>query len=211
MILAWLGVSPLLGGTTNVILGPGNTFNPETVTVSVGDTVHWDNSTPSGGFHSVSPAPSCTEPMGNAPGSGWTYDYTFNHPGSFPYFCQVHGFAMTGVVDVSGVAGTGTPTATPVGTAPIQIFAGAHQPLLAPNPVKVGGSTCLYMDSLPAEGVWDVYNSASQRVSHLHFNGPGLECWDTTGLSPGLYYVNARASLADGTLKRVTQKIVLWR
>jgi plastocyanin len=208
LVFCW--ARALFAATTTVTLGPLNTFNPASITVNVGDTVHWDNSTASGGFHSVSPAPSCTEPLGNSPGSGWTYDYTFNNPGAFAYFCQVHGLAMSGVVNVSGLPGPGTPTATPSGGGPIHIFAGAHQPLLAPNPLKIGQSVCLYMDSPPAEGVWDVYNTASQRVSHLSFSGSGLQCWDSTGFAPGLYYVSAKATLADGSLKKVTQKVVLW-
>jgi plastocyanin len=100
-------------GTTNVILGPGSNFNPSSITVNVGDTVHWDNSTGSGGFHNVAPNGG-TEPAANGAGTGWTYDFTFNNPGAFAYFCQVHGLGMSGVVNVApATTPTETPTASP--------------------------------------------------------------------------------------------------
>ncbi len=58
------------------------------ITVNVGDTVHWDNSTASAGLHNVAPNGG-TEPVANAAGDPWTYDYTFNNPGAFPYYLSV--------------------------------------------------------------------------------------------------------------------------
>jgi hypothetical protein len=58
--------------------------------------------------------------------SSGTFSHTFTTPGNYPYYCQVHsvpgGTAMNGVVIVSGLGATATPTATvtptPLPTAP---------------------------------------------------------------------------------------------
>lgn len=228
-------------------------FNPSSITVAVGDTVHW---TISSGFHNVAPNGG-TEPAGNSPGSSWTYDYTFNNPGAFPYYCQVHGAAaMSGVVNVepaptatdtpspsptltitetptdvpvgstvtdtptfsptATVSPTATPTRTVTATATpgspgIQLFDHSPELILAPNPQQIGMPICLYSHSIPQESHWNVYNTLAERVASLDFSGPGLQCWDTSNVVPGLYYVDVKWTLANGGIKRVKQKVVLWR
>ncbi len=103
-----------------------------------------------------------------------------------------------------------TVTYTP-GTPGIQFFQGAPDAILAPNPIKAGQTVCLYFSGTAGEGKWDAYNSDGERVAHLSFSGAGLQCWETTGLAPGLYFVIAEATLVDGTLKKVQQKVVLLR
>lgn len=85
-------------------------FNPQTITVNAGDTVHWDNTV--GGFHNVAPNGG-SEPTANGSSSGWTYDFQFLNPGTYPYYCQVHGSAsMNGAVIVVTATMTSTPTPT---------------------------------------------------------------------------------------------------
>jgi hypothetical protein len=93
----------------------------------------------------------------------------------------------------------------------VQLFDHAPELMLAPNPLQIGQSVCLYSKDSPAEGRWDVYNTGLQRVAHLSFSGPGLQCWDTTALAPGLYYVDVEWILPDARIKRSKQKVVLWR
>lgn len=73
-------------------------YQPNTVTVQVGDTVTWNNTE---GFHSVDADDGS---FGNAPGNGWTFTHTFTAPGTYEYFCEVHSTAsgtnMNGVVVV---------------------------------------------------------------------------------------------------------------
>ncbi|MDY7092008.1 MAG: Calx-beta domain-containing protein [Acidobacteriota bacterium] len=64
-----------------------NLFNPPMVVINPGDTVTWTNvqgthnvNADDGSFRSGDPSP--------AP---WTFSFTFNTPGSFPYHCEVHG------------------------------------------------------------------------------------------------------------------------
>jgi hypothetical protein len=113
-----------------------------------------------------------------------------------------------------GSTATITPTVTPTltpGSPVIQIFDKAPEILLAPNPLKVGETVCLYSGAVPAEAEWEIYNTALQRVAHLSFSGPGLECWDTKAAAPGLYYVDVKWVLPDAKIKRAKQKVVLWR
>jgi len=104
-------------------------FVPEQLTVSVGDTVTWVNS--SGAAHTVTrctPA-ACdgrsggtgTDPSFSsaniAAASGTTFSHTFTEPGTYVYYCQIHGYAlMHGTVTVTAAAAA-TTTATTSTTA----------------------------------------------------------------------------------------------
>ncbi len=98
-----------------------NTFNPETITVAPGTTVTWENR--GRNDHNIVPAD-------DAQISQWgvvdkndfqpkaTYSHTFDRPGTYAYYCTLHGTkdkGMKGTVVVE--AGAATPTAT-AGTTP---------------------------------------------------------------------------------------------
>ena len=85
-------------------------FLPDTVNISVGDTVRW---TWASDFHSVTSGTSCIEDRqfcspdnmqceaGILNDKGFVYEFTFTQPGMYQYFCALHCFAgMTGVVNV---------------------------------------------------------------------------------------------------------------
>lgn len=92
--------------TTHQVNQVGFTFDPDDITINVGDTVEWvwaNNS------HTV------TNGTGPAdPNVGTLFDdpldagntmvsYTFNSAGDVPYFCRPHfSFDMTGIVRVQG-------------------------------------------------------------------------------------------------------------
>ncbi len=103
------------GGTThNVTVGPNGamTFDPMSLTIKAGDTVHWvwgsnlhsvnsgTVATPDDKF--CSPSNTGCAALTNATSDlGATYDHTFPMAGSFPYFCKVHGgLGMTGTITV---------------------------------------------------------------------------------------------------------------
>ena len=108
---------PSGGQTFDVAVGQGgDVFVPDTVNISVGDTVRW---TWAEGGHSVTSgdSTSCTadgqfcSPNNTNCGQcvtsiqGFVYEFTFTQAGSFSYFCCVHcAIGMTGVVNVSGGA-----------------------------------------------------------------------------------------------------------
>jgi plastocyanin len=101
------------GGIFDVTVGPvGNEFSfvPDTINVSVGDTVRW---TWESDFHTVTSGTSCTADgqfcspdnmncnAGVVNNTGFVYEFTFTQPGMYQYFCAIHCFAgMTGVVNV---------------------------------------------------------------------------------------------------------------
>ena len=83
------------------------TFQPAQVTVNVGDTVTWTvaNAVPEG--HTVTSGKPDADGVGDVFDSGIglkengaTFEFTFEDAGTFPYFCEVHGAAMSGEVVV---------------------------------------------------------------------------------------------------------------
>jgi plastocyanin len=98
----------------DVAVGPvGNKlrFVPDTLSISVGDTVRWTWGSDS---HSVTSGTSCTADgqfcspdnmncdAGVLSNTGFVYEHTFTLAGNYSYFCALHCFAgMTGVVNVT--------------------------------------------------------------------------------------------------------------
>jgi plastocyanin len=101
----------------DVAVGPAgtNSFSPSAVSIRVGGTVRWTWQT---GIHSVTsgtpgaadgqfcslsgtPSAAACNSFGYATSPPFTYEHTFGAAGTFPYFCTIHGAAMTGTVTVS--------------------------------------------------------------------------------------------------------------
>jgi plastocyanin len=107
------GVPSGTGQVFDVAVGQGgDVFVPDTVNISVGDTVRW---TWAESGHSVTSGPPCVpdsqycspNDMNCFPGTvsniGFVYQHTFTEPGTYSYHCIVHCvIGMTGVVNVSG-------------------------------------------------------------------------------------------------------------
>jgi plastocyanin len=85
-------------------------FVPDTLNISVGDTVRW---TWGSDDHSVTSGTSCTADgqfcspddmncdAGILNNTGFVYEHTFTQAGTYSYFCALHCFAgMTGVINV---------------------------------------------------------------------------------------------------------------
>jgi Copper binding proteins, plastocyanin/azurin family len=100
--------TPVGNPVVDVGLNGGNTFvdrqsGTSTTTIRAGNTVHWIwvsgvHSTTSGSC----PSGAC-QPDGlwdSGAGTGMTFDRTFLQPGTFPYYCTVHGSMMQGTVVV---------------------------------------------------------------------------------------------------------------
>ncbi len=110
---SFICAGPVWSANHQVTVGGGtNTFSPNNLTIAVGDTVTFTNA---GGFHNVVSdaagfrcATSCTGAGGNASSAAWTATVTFNTAGTFPYYCDVHGAAG------SGMSGSLTVEAPPV-------------------------------------------------------------------------------------------------
>jgi plastocyanin len=76
----------------------GGTFNPNYITVNVGDSVTWTNN--DGQVHSTVSNPSTTDSW-NSGGiaSGTNFTHVFNSIGRYTYYCDIHP-EMTGTVVV---------------------------------------------------------------------------------------------------------------
>ena len=105
------GVPSGRGQIFDVAVGKGgDVFVPDTVNISVGDTVRW---TWAEGGHSVTSGDPCTADeqfcspddtncdQGILSNEGTVYEHTFDQAGTYNYFCFAHcAIGMTGVVNV---------------------------------------------------------------------------------------------------------------
>ena len=88
--------------TVNVAIGD-NFFLPDQVTINVGDTITWTNN----GFapHTATSGTSCPTSDGKWDSGvlshGQSFSFTFTQAGTFPYFCTIHCFAGTVVVNAA--------------------------------------------------------------------------------------------------------------
>lgn len=97
-----------LGAATVQVQCGHDEFVPDTVTIQAGDTVQWTWTTE----HTTSVTSGQSPKPDGLFDSGiqikpFSFSYTFNTPGTYPYFCQVDPVNMRGVVNVLG----GTPAA----------------------------------------------------------------------------------------------------
>jgi plastocyanin len=100
-------------------------WSPVAATVAAGGTVTLKNesATVPHGVRWVNPpaTPACTGvPVGTAPQSsatGWSGTCTFTAPGTYTFYCTVHGAEMTGTITVTAGGATGATGTTPGGPA----------------------------------------------------------------------------------------------
>lgn len=88
------------GGGNAVKATVTNKFEPASLTVKAGTTVTWTAE----GFHTVDSGEPPTPSGGplKAPGGFTTYEFTFDKPGTYKYFCAPHAsLGMTGEVVVT--------------------------------------------------------------------------------------------------------------
>lgn len=107
------------GSAGDVEMTSGQAFEPQTITVAVGDEVTWDNTSTE--HHTVTaeesslPSGAAYFSSGGAPGEdaanddlsaelvgpGETYSHSFDTPGTYRYYCIPHkGAGMTGTIVV---------------------------------------------------------------------------------------------------------------
>jgi len=124
-----------------------NVFVPAAVTIDVGGTVtwNWTGSNP----HTVTADDGSFESAQQTSGS---FTHTFDTAGTFGYFCEVHGQAMSGTVTVNAAGGeptaavaspttaAGAATPTTAAAAPTPAPAGTPGAVIAPSTGTGGGS-----------------------------------------------------------------------
>lgn len=153
-------------------------FEPDPVTIKVGDTVRWRQR--DGTPHTTTSTQG--EWDSGFLNAGQTFSHIFRRAGSFPYFCEPHPW-MTGTVIVEAAAAT-APT--------VAITSPSQNATLTPGPVTITATA-------------EVTGSTITRVEF--YNGAALLGSDTTSpysfeanLSAGSHTLTARAfTAADGT------------
>jgi hypothetical protein len=87
----------LFSQTTHDVTVQNFSFNPQSLTITVGDIVKWTNNS---GTHNVR-ANDDSFFSGPAAPAPWEFTHTFNAVGDFPYYCEPHqGMGMTGTIIV---------------------------------------------------------------------------------------------------------------
>jgi len=82
-----LTVSPqVMSGQANILMQE-NEFHPKQITVKVGTTITWVNKDPM--FHSVFEDNNLFH--SGLLAIGQSFSYTFDQPGTYSYYCSVHG------------------------------------------------------------------------------------------------------------------------
>ena len=88
--------SPSPSGRTTSASMSGTAFHPAVDTVAAGASVTWTNH--DGFNHTVTSAPGSGDSFasGAVPG-GTTFSHTFSTPGTYTYYCTIHGTPTTGM------------------------------------------------------------------------------------------------------------------
>jgi plastocyanin len=93
------GGQPSTPAAANAVTIRNFAFSPPTLTVKAGTKVTWTNTDPDA--HTVTSKQGSGGPLQSAAlATNDTYSYTFDKPGSYPYFCTIHPF-MTATVEVT--------------------------------------------------------------------------------------------------------------
>jgi plastocyanin len=94
------------GGSTHDVSIGDNFFSNGDLTISLGDTVRWTNNG-NVGHTSTSGSESNAGAIWNSGtlSRGESFSFRFSNPGSFPYFCRIHGsLVMSGTITVQASA-----------------------------------------------------------------------------------------------------------
>jgi plastocyanin len=152
-------------------------FQPATLTVSVGTTVTWTNQD--------SVAHTSTSDTGvwdsGSLGTGQSFSFTFKHVGRFPYHCAIHPY-MKGTIVVQGSATTPTPSPP---SAP-ELHMGPI--VMVRRPAWLGfydGYKDTYLNT-------DVSDKAQASAMHVNY-APALARLSMNAL-PAMYLVQGRAA-----------------
>jgi plastocyanin len=101
LLVIWIiGLASYYPQTVHNVSVTNFSFTPAQLTINAGDIVRWTNNA---GTHNVV-ADDNSFTSGPVSSSAWVYEFTFNVPGTNPYYCQLHGgpggSGMSGVIFV---------------------------------------------------------------------------------------------------------------
>jgi plastocyanin len=90
------GTSSASSGRTITPKMSGSAFVPAVDTVAAGSAVTWANQ--DGVNHTVTASPGSTDSFNSgAVSGGASFTHTFNTPGTYVYYCQIHGTPTSGM------------------------------------------------------------------------------------------------------------------
>jgi plastocyanin len=210
------GVPSATSTIFDVTVGPDFAFHPDTVNISVGDTVRW---TWAGSGHSVTSGPPCAadsqfcspNDMSCFPGTlnntGFVYQHTFTVPGTYSYHCLAHCvLGMTGVVNVSGgcapsgwSAGPNVPF-TAVRAVGVYFQANGKFYLMGGRSADTAGSDFVHpFEYDPSSNSW---TTKSATYNDAHVNNMACGVLADAG-TPYIYCVGGSQATVVGTFDRV--------
>jgi plastocyanin len=135
-----------------------NFFDPANITVEPGTTVTWVQS--GNNPHTTTSYDGLWDSGMIEGGSGGTFSFTFEEPGTYDYFCIPHEqLGMIGSVTVTGGTATARSTATATGTATATAsptataLADTGGPPIAPQSITVAASLALVVSGVVALAV----------------------------------------------------------
>jgi plastocyanin/Cu/Zn superoxide dismutase len=153
-------------------------FEPSTVTIAVGDTVMWMGVS----GHTVT-----------SNSSNWSFNtasdasFNFMAPGTYTYFCQVHGPSMNGEVIVQGADGA---TNTPTSTQTVTSTPGPNSPTVSPTATSATGPSAGTLVAL-LTGAGEVPPTSSTGTASVTLRldgtaGTVIGTWNATGLTSNI-------------------------
>lgn len=121
LVFASTWTRPAAGATYVVQMTSADRFNPESLSVGVGDTVIWTNTTISTHTSTSGAAPPTADGHWNSSNvvAGKTFSFTFTNvpPQAYAYFCQFHfPFGMVGTLTITNASTTPFSLENPVWT-----------------------------------------------------------------------------------------------
>jgi plastocyanin len=117
-LVLWVACGAAQAASVNITVGPNNseTFSPTSVTINVGDSVTFNYAGGSMPHNAVSDgvfrcARGCDGKggNGNATGNAWVSTVTLSTPGSYNFYCELHGTPTAGMHGTIIVNGTAPP------------------------------------------------------------------------------------------------------
>ena len=172
-------------------------FSPQDLTITVGDTVIWTNSS---GNHNVdgktSAYPNNPVSFGNALGTSWTYKFVFTTIGTYDYKCDPHvSLGMVGKVIVNSKTVTSSQT----------LADGGQKIQLYPNPASQYMQILVPSDYAAIRSL-KVYTIAGSVVDEkvLSGNAESLR-YDVSQFKNGIYLMEITAGNQRTVLKFIKQ------
>ena len=126
-----------------------NFFDPANITVEPGTTVTWVQS--GNNPHTTTSYDGLWDSGMIEGGSGGTFSFTFEEPGTYDYFCVPHEqLGMIGTVTVTGSTDTATGTATAAASPTATALADTGGPPITPLSITVAATLALVVTGVVA-------------------------------------------------------------